>query len=398
MKSFKNTIKLFTIISVGLLAMVLLFYFMAPVYKFSGPVPFEGNKLYNPYDGMNAAQWKKYTFETFSISNKDQVSTDRNRKSPLDSAYRVLGYDYAVSAGWQHIEQKNSDKSWFIPTYIHGYNIFKTRQLCIGSDEVLWIDLLLFQTSGLKQWVIDRLRPHNDIIALTRLGQKNEYTFGDLKKLTNYDLLAMSNRISQSVASWDTALTAGQPAFILVNDNISNGTNLSDIGDGFTLLNIAGTTRKEVINALKSGNTYGVSIKPIPGESLEEKAARVGRLPKVESFDLSGDTLSVKVSAKVNMIRFVGQGGREVFRVLNSDSATYLIQSGDRYVRTEILSSDGTIMYLNPVFRYSNDKPLSKMRSGIDVNVTGWLRFLYFVIVALAFWYFTRKLPSKQRK
>lgn len=377
--------------------MILLFYFMAPVYKFSGPAPFEGNKLYNPYDGMNATQWKKYTFETFSMSNKDKGSTDINSESPLDSVYRVLGYDYAESAGWQHIEQKNSDNLWFIPEYIHGYNIFKTRQLCIGSGEVLWIDLFLFQTSGLKQWVIDRLRPHNDIIALTHLGRKNGYTFDDLKKLTNYDLLAMSNKISQSVASWDTALTAGQPAFILVNDNIGNGTNVQDIGNGFTLLNIAGTTRKEVVHTLKSGNAYGVVLKAIPGESLVEKAARVKRLPKVAGFDLSGDTLTVKVNTKVNMIRFVGQGGKEVFRVQNSDSATYFIKPNDRYVRTEILLSDGTTMYLNPVFRYSDDKPLSNMKSGIDVNTTGWLRLLYFVIVALAFWFFTRKLPSKKR-
>ena len=397
MNYFKKTVIFLLIFSVSLLGMLLLFYFMAPVYKFSGPVPFEGNKLYNPYEGMNPTQWKKYTFETLLKPNEVQVSKDINSESPIDSAYRVLGYDYAVSAGWQHIEQKNSDKSWFIPTYMHGYNIFKTQQLCIGSDEVLWIDLLFFQTSGMKQWVIDRLRPHNDIIALTHLGRKNGYTFDDLKKLTNYDLLAMSKSAQITVSSWDTALTAGQPAFLLVNDDSGDGVNVSDVGNRFTLLNIAEKTRKDVVNALKTGNTYGVILKAIPGESLVEKRDRIRHFPKVTSFDLVGDTLKVKVSTPVSMIRFVKQRGKEVSRMLSTDSATYLIQSDDRYVRTEIILSDGSTMYLNPVFRYSDDKPLSKMKSGIDVNVTGWLRFLYFVIVAVAFWYFTRKLPSKKR-
>ena len=60
MNYIKKPLIFLTIIAVSLLGMVLLFYFMAPVYKFSGPVPFEGNKLYNPYAGMNPILLKLY--------------------------------------------------------------------------------------------------------------------------------------------------------------------------------------------------------------------------------------------------------------------------------------------------------------------------------------------------
>ena len=60
-----------------------------------------------------------------------------------------------ATSDYQKINYHGSDKPDFIPTYEHGYNIFKTHQVCIGAERVLWTDLLVFQTKSMKQWIIE---------------------------------------------------------------------------------------------------------------------------------------------------------------------------------------------------------------------------------------------------
>ena len=397
MKFFTRILKYFSLLLLSLIGVLLLFYFMAPVYTFSVPVPFSGEKLYNPYQGMKPEQWKKYNFQVQSYAWGGLTNGRKNSNRLIDSVYRVLGFDYVATSDYQRINYHGNDKPDFIPTYEHGYNIFKTHQVCIGSDEVLWIDLVFFQTTGMKQWIIDRLRPHNEIIALAHPKLRNGYTFDDLKKLTHYDLMEVLNDFRVSSAYWDTALTAGQPAFILSNDDAHDVMHTIEVGTRFTMINANSTNRESIINALKAGNAYGVDFKMIRGESLTAKALRIKKLPYMKNFELTGDTITVGVSQKAVQFSFIHQNGDTVKVVRNVDSARYIVKPADLYVRTEIKFKDGSVFYLNPVIRYSGDKPESQMVAKIDVTATGWLRMFYFAIVAFAFWYFTRKLPGKKR-
>ncbi len=398
MKFLIRILKYLSLFIAALLGVILLFYFMAPIYHFSGSVPFKGEKLYNPYEGLKKDQWKKYNFQVQSYAWGGITNGRKNSNRLIDSVYNVLGFDYVATSDYQRINYHGNEKPGFIPTYEHGYNIFKTHQVCIGSDEVLWIDLMFFQTTGMKQWIIDRLRPHNEIITLAHPKLRNGYTFDDLKKLSHYDLMEVLNNFRVSSAYWDTALTAGQPVFILSNDDAHDVMHTIEVGRRFTMINSETTNREEIIKALKAGNAYGVDFKMIREESLSDKALRIKKLPYLESFDLAGDTLNVKVSTKAVTFSFIRQNGDIAKVVRSTDSARYIIKPADLYVRTEIEFDDGSRFYLNPIIRYSGDKPVSKMVAKVDVTATGWLRIFYFAIVAFGFWYFTRKLPDKKKR
>jgi len=397
MKFLKRLLKFFVILIGSFAGILLLFYFMAPVYQFSGPVPFKGEKLYNPYEGMDSTHWRKYNFQVQSHVWGGITNGRKNSNRLIDSVYKVLGYDYVATSDYQSINYHGKNSPRFIPTYEHGYNVFKTHQVCIGSDEVLWVELFLFQSTGMKQWIIDKLRPHNQIVALAHPKLRNGYTFDDLKKLTHYDLMEVLNNFRISSARWDTALSAGQKVFILANDDAHDVMNPVEVGTRFTMINSPTTNKDDIITALKSGNAYGVDFKLTENETLAQKAAREKKLPLITGFTLNGDTITVSIERMVKTVRFIRQGG-EVVKEINQNKAKYAVKPDDRYIRTEIDLEDGTRYYLNPVIRYSGDKPESKLTAKPDVTATGWLRIFYFAVVATTFWYFTRKLPGKNHE
>ncbi len=354
-------------VSIGtVFSLLILFYFLAPVYQFSEPQPFSGNKIYNPYVNSHPSGWKVLNTANYPLKFKP------------DSTFFILAAN-----------QKITNQQPLIPAYTHGFNFIKTKQLCIGAEQVLWIDLPLVQTTGLKQWIIDRLRPHNEIVALENPG----YSFHDLKKLTHYDLLEIANGETVSVAKWDTALSSGQYAWLLSDSRLTK-----DRPHCFTMVYAPKHTQEELIHSLKNGISYGVVLPAKQMKMVVNIEEKLRSLPVVRKVVFVNGTLIITLNQKAETIRFIKQGGREVKLVNNADSVSYAFQSVDQYIRTEIEFDDGMVYYLNPVARYSGETPESKLVAGVNVNATGWLRLLYFIAVAFIFWYLTRKLPGKSEK
>jgi len=362
----KQMIKTIAVLAGILLSLLLLFYFFAPVYRFSESKPFSGDNVYNPYANAQPSGWKVLNI------------TDHPVKFNPDSTFSILAENQKIT------KQQRS-----ITAYTHGFNLFKIKQLCVGAEQVLWIDLPLVQTTGLKQWIIDRLRPHNEIVALENPG----YSFRDLKKLTHYDLLEISNGKTVSVAEWDTALSSGQNAWLLIDSRLTTGQPRC-----FTMVYAPEHSQDELIHSLKSGISYGVILPAKNGKTPVNNEGKRRGMSRLKKVDLSKNILTVTLNQKAKTIRFIQQGGREVKLVNSADSVFYTIQPEDQYIRTEVGFEDGTMYYLNPVIRCHGDAPESKLVAGVDVNATGWLRLLYFIVVAFMFWYFTRKLPGKSKK
>ncbi len=373
MRKLYKTLKIVAVLIAITVGVLLLFYFFAPLYQFSVPQPFSGSKLYNPYKKMKPDTWC-----LMDVSNSDRAADDF---LPKDKFCSILADNQKVTP----LEVSGS----LLPAYTHGFNLTGVKQVCIGSDEVLWIDLFFFQTTGLKQWVIDRLRPHNKLIALCSDG----YSFDDLKRITNYDLLEISDGDNLSLAKWDTALSTGQKAFLLADNRADVKNNLS-----FTMVNLPSKTGKSFIHSLKKGISYGVKLPVKNSVNGEANDNILNHLPVIQKVELLHDTLLVKLNSNVKMIRFVKQGGVETKNVKATDSALYVVKPNDQYVRIEVSLNDGTVYYLNPVIRYDGNMPGSKLIAKVDVSTTGWLRLLYFSMVAFLFWYFTRKMPGKKEK
>lgn len=373
-----------------LLGMLIMFYLMAPIYTFSEPKAFSGSKLYNPYQQMDSSNWKRYNFQVQSKAWGGITDGRKNSNQLIDSVYYELGYDYVATSDYQKINHHGSENPYFIPTYEHGYNLFKTHQVCIGAEKVLWIDLIFFQTTSMKQWIIDQLDVQSEIVSLAHPLLKNGYTLDDMKYLTNYEMMEVLNNMRISTAHWDMALSSGQLVWIMGNDDAHDVLNPNHVGRKFTMINSPTTNRNDIIKNLKSGNSYGVDFYPKMDVPLPERIELIKETPVVQSVSLNGDTLFVSTDKIADEIDFIGQNGIIRYTALDTNSASYLIKKEDSYIRTVFKFSDGSSIYLNPIVRYEGNEPVSLKTAVINERSTLGLRIGYFIII-LTLVYLIRK-------
>ena len=378
-----------------LVVVLISFYLMAPVYEFSGPKPFQGEKLYNPYEEMDADQWKLYNFQVQSKAWGGLTNGRKNSNELIDSIYHALGFDYVATSDYQKINTHGKEKSNYIPTYEHGYNIFRTHQVCIGADEVLWSDFIFFQTLSMKQWIIDLLNEHSKIVVLAHPLLNNGYTLDNLKYLTNYGMMEVLGYVFLSIEHWDVALSSGQPAWIMGNDDAHDVLSPTEVGRKFTLINSKSTDADEIIASLKAGNNYAVDYYSSTDVTFTEKIAHLEKLPYLKSAELIGDTFAVSFSRMARQIRFIGENGVVKKMVSKAKSASYIIQSDDPYIRAEVSFAYTYTFFLNPVVRYEGDFPESKKTATIDASATLRLRIIYFLIILSLVFFYTK---WKQRK
>jgi len=382
------------IIVIGIL---LMYYLLAPVYKFSGPVPFSGNKLYNPYQSIDSSEWRKYNFQVQSKAWLGITDGRKNSNELIDSIYKRLGYDHVSTSDYQKINTFGINNPAYIPTYEHGYNIFKTHQVCIDTDKVLWIDLMFGQTLSMKQWILDKLSEHAKIVALAHPVLRDGYSLNDMKYLTNYDAIEVLNNMRVSVEHWDAALSSGQIAYIISNDDAHDVMNTNHVGRRFTMINSPTLNREIIVSNLKKGAAYGMDFFRIGDEPFEDKIERSLHIPKLTSAILYTDTLVVKVNAKALQFRFIGNDGKVLKIENNTNTSSYIIDARDRYVRTEIIFPDSSIMYLNPIIRYSGEFPLTFKTAEVDSSATMKLRIVYFLIVLSIAYLISRFRMRKKR-
>lgn len=380
------------------LVFLLSLYLFAPIYEFSEPAPFSGSKLYNPYQKMDYGFWRKYNFQVQSKAWGGITSGSTNTNELIDSVYTALGYDYVATSDYMKINYHGDEKANFIPTYEHGYNIFKTHQVCIDAKKVLWIDFVFFQTLSMKQWIIDLLKKNSRIVVLAHPLLRDGYTLEEMKYLTNYDFIEVLTNMRTSIHHWDTALSSGQMVWIMGNDDAHDVLNPNQVGRKFTMINSPSTTRHTIVQNLKSGKAYAVDFYPKMDVPLEERIERSKSIPYVRDVDLRNETLTVVMSEAADSIRFIGQNGKVLLSTTNNRWATYKIKNEDTYVRSEIYYPSQTTIYLNPILRYEGDFPRSMKTAKINESSTMAMHSLYVVIIFTITWFILRRKIKKFKK
>lgn len=378
-----------------LVLILVVFYLMAPVYTFTEPEAFSGNKLYNPYQNMDTTHWKRYNFQVQSKAWGGITDGRKNTNNLIDSVYNELGFDYVATSDYQRINKHGSDKPSFIPTYEHGYNIYKTHQVCIGAKKVLWVDLLWVQTLSMKQWIIDMLDKDCEIVVLAHPLLRHGYTIEEMKYLTNYRMMEVLNNLRISTDHWDMALSSGQVVWLMGNDDAHDVLHPNDVGRKFTVINSPTTNKENIIKNLKTGNSYGVDFYPTMDVPITERIERIKHTPVVKKVDLVFDTLKVGVDQIAKEIHFIGQEGIIRHTVFDTNYAEYKIKTNDPYIRTVFKFNDGSSIYLNPVIRYDGSEPVSLKKAVVNEKATLALRIGYF-LVALTVVYLVRN--HRQRK
>jgi hypothetical protein len=367
-------------------------YFMSPIYKFPEQKPFHGDKIWNPYAGIDSLKWYKCNFHLHTQSWKGLTDGRKNNVDDVLEIYKNLGYNVISISNYEKIEKVTTTDMIFIPTYEHGYNIQKTHHLCVGSKSVDWLDYPLYQTIHQKQFVINWLRDNNELVALAHPILRLAYSVDDMKYLTNYDCIEVINHFGISEQHWDAALSSGKPVYIIGNDDAHDINNTDEVGHCFTMAAADTLTRENILNAIKSGQAYGVNFHIIPNEKYQDMAIRVKKLPTLKKVNVSNDSLFVEISQVAKEIRFIGQHGTIKKVINNSNIGSYLIHSNDTYIRTVLTFEDETKFYLNPVFRFDGNHPNLKKLALLDTLKTIVYRFLLVsVILVLAIYIYSKR-------
>lgn len=372
-----------------LLIVIILPYILCPFYKYPEIKPFSGKQYYNPYDKIDSTAWKKANFHTHSKQWEGLTAGSKNSEDTVAKKYKEIKYDIVGISDYQRINTFLKSDPGYIPVYEHGYGISKTHQLVIGGSKVSWKEFIFFQTFNNKQDMLLSLKKDDEVISVNHPHLRNAYPPEDLKYLKGYDLIEASSHSYFNAADlWDTALSAGNPVFVIADDDNHDIYDPFDYGYVYTMVNCKEINIDNVKAALRSGNTFGVELEPVddtsPGKKIEQSAI----MPVIRSCSIDNDTLKMKFSRLCDTIKLYGQNGVIRKTVLNTDSVSYNFKESDTYIRTEINQITKSNIYLNPVFRYSGT--LERVMPEIDLPKTWINRFVYFVIILLMFYLYRR--------
>lgn len=387
----------------GILGLLVLFflaiYLLCPSYSFEQPEPFSGEYLYNPYQNMNPDNWKKYNFHSHSHKFLGITNGRLSKESDIDSIYSWLGYDHYGISDYMHINDHHSDEDTYIPAYEHGYGVFhKTHQLCIGAEKVWKIDYPFMQNIDMKQNTINKLGERCRFAVPAHASYTKGYRINDMKYLSNYRLLEVLNPFGWSIEYWDMALSHGHRVYIIGDDDSHNVLNPNEVGRNFTMINTDDMKAEHVYEALEQGNAYGVDFLIYHDSTFECKAGKMKLLPHLTRCELSGDTLFVQTSAdNIELAEFIGQDGKVLKTQQNVDTAFYVIQPGDTYVRTKLQLPRLTFFFLNPITRHPSATPEDHRLDSINY-FRSCLLWAVYVFMIFAIVRIIVKKPEKEKE
>ncbi len=383
----KKTLKYILYVILGFVAIVVVTSLFHPSYSFDEPKPFQGTCLHNPYQNMNPDNWIQANFHAHTRRFAGITNGRVNTNEMLDSVYSVLGFDHIGISDYNKINYYDSVNESFIPTYEHGYGLFKIHQLCIGAEKVRILDYFAFQNLSMKQHTLNRLAKQTRLaIPAHPSFVKKGYLVEDMKYLSNYKLMEVLNGFRISTAHWDTALSNGHLVYLIANDDSHDVTDNTDVAARFTMINAEENEAEQLLQALECGNVVGVDFQFRENETLEQKSKRLeSDLPYISQVELRDDTLLISASKNIGTIKFIGQDGKLLDVQKRQDTAMYVIQPHDNYVRCELLFKCGTTLYLNPITRHENEDIVKQRLDKVDYPKTIILWTIYILVLFMVY-------------
>ena len=370
-----------------------------PVYVFDEPVPFHGDYLLNPYQDIDSTYWKCCNFHGHTRQYGGMTNGRNNGNAVYDSMYRLFGYDHVGISDYNKVNAYEDGRDpGFIPGYEHGYNLWKTHQVCLGSKKVRRIDYFFYQTLSHKQHMLNKLAEQNRVVAVAHPSfVEGSYNIRDMKYLSNYKVLEVLNGFVNSPEHWDMALSNGHLVYLIADDDTHDVLKVNDIAMRITYLNAKDNDADQLYDALLDGKAVGVHFKLDRKEKIEDKVARFKRdIPYLNSAKLNGSDFTVNVTKPIRKAEFIGQNGIVLKEENNQNTdsvfnASYQIQPSDQYVRTVLTFFDGTTMWLNPVTRHESANITKQRLDHISYTWTATLWLIYIGIIALVIILIKRK-------
>jgi hypothetical protein len=371
---------IFLVLLIFLISNMIIQFVINVRYSFSPPRIFSGENFYNPYQKLDSTKWERGNFHLHTKMLMGMTAGSKNSVRAADSLYKYFGYDISCVSDYMRINRTDKSDPAFIPVYEHGYQYYKTHQLVINANIICWKDYLFHQTLDNKQYIINCLkRDTGTLVVIVHPKLRNSYSLSDFRYLGSYDCIEIADSKFKFVRYYDSALSAGRKVFLMTDDDSHDISNFSDCVKCFNVIN-GGNSRHSTVQALRKGRSYGVIFNELPYTSNSEKKAALQNLPVVQQVDVRNDTLIIKVNKKVQSITYIGQNGIVKQISENCDQSRYKLAKNDTYIRTEIVCMDGSVYYLNPVFRYGSELP--ENIPAVNVVKTSAYRIVFFVIVS----------------
>ena len=347
----------------GLLSLVLLIalylggsWLLTPRAKLVETTPFSGNYWHNPYQNVNLENVFSGNFHAHT-DRWGFFTSGRNTREELYDAYKRMGFDVITISDYQSINRFRDTAPDYIPTYERGFNFKKTHQLVIGAKRVLAFDVMLPQTTRMKQHFINRLQTQGELIGLAHpQSWGGGYSDEDLLKLTGYHLFEVLNHFDDwQERAWDLVLSSGKLVWLLANDDSRDvARNWHQVGRRFTRIFAENTNAENIIEALRHGRHYGVAMPVLDGETFEEKAERFRNLPNVTRFEIVDNTLFIQIDEPLREVVLIGDYGVELARFSDENEIIFDLNSLNvTYVRAKIFLPNNVIYYFNPITRTS---------------------------------------------
>jgi hypothetical protein len=225
---------------------------------------------------------------------------------------------------------------------------------------------------------------------------RKAYSFNDFKYLGNYNCMEIANHERVFTASYDTILSNGHPVFIMADDDCHDLTNIKEVTNSFNEIN-SDLVKDSILKALSSGRSVGVKLNTKTLKTNGEKRAALLNLPEINAITFQNDTLTVSLNQTVKAIKFIGQHGTEIRRVTGQSKGSCHFSNEDTYIRTEVECNDGTLYFLNPLFRYDGVR-LTYYAPTFNAFATWAWRSAFFglLILIIIIWYRKKCITVKK--
>ena len=387
----KKILKYLLYLIIAFVGLLIAMNIFVPVYIYDEPVPFHGDYLLNPYQDIDSTYWKCCNFHGHTRQYGGVTNGRNNGNAVYDSMYRLFGYDHVGISDYNKVNPyENGKDPGYIPGYEHGYNVWKTHQVCLGTKKVRRIDYFFYQTLSHKQHMLNKLSEQNRVVAVAHPSfVDGSYNVRDMKYLSNYKILEVLNGFVNSPEHWDMALSNGHLVYLIADDDTHDVLKVNDIALRITYLNAENNAADELYDALLAGKAVGIDFDLDRQEVMDHKVERFKRdIPYLYSARLDSVDFYVSVSKPIRKADFIGQGGTilKEEECKKEDTVTnvfYSIQPSDQYVRTVLTFFDGTTMWLNPVTRHDSEVIVKQRLDHISYLWTAALWMVYIGIILL---------------
>ncbi len=346
---------------------VLLIYTQSIVYTFPKSKPFEGKKIYNPYQNIGQIT-QKANFHAHSKAWAG-ITNGHNSPSELKESYQKKGYSYCAISNYFEHNPLNGP----LQVYEHGINVAKAHCLAIGATKVALFDYPILQNLSHKQDIINRLKASQALVAIAHPGVRGGHGEADMRELVGYNFTEVLNHYYVSDNEWDAALMAGRLSWILANDD----THDIRKEPTFMIWNEIYGEKTDILENLKAGKNYGVKTKNGYNDLT------------VKYLQVINDSIKFDFGANTTAVSCIIDGKKKDF---NFGKGSIIFPKNAHYIRF-VANSNQAQLFTNPIVHYNGPSPLLASQMAAKVHIFGTIlqRLQYWLLIGIAIYFMYQK-------